>query len=119
MTLPAYQLRISSPASEDLIALLAHSEREFGAIARRRYELLIFKALDQLMESPDRLGSQLLELKMRQTYRSYHLASAKRGSGVLKPRHFIIYTLKNSELLINRILHDSMDLPVQLGSEDS
>jgi plasmid stabilization system protein ParE len=113
------QLKISSPASEDLISLLAHSERYFGSQAKQRYEKLIFKALAQLLQEPQCIGSRTLDLGFRLEHRSYHLSSAKRNTGVQHPRHLIVYCVHGNELLIKRVLHDSMDLPSHIDSDES
>lgn len=109
----ALHLKISSLASEDLISLLAHSELYFGVLAKQRYEKLIFKALDQLLQAPECIGSKAINLSQIEKQRSYHLSSVKRNTGVHSPRHMIVYCVRENELQIKRVLHEAMDLTTQ------
>ncbi len=118
MTQSLFNLKLSDPATEDFISLLAYSERMLGNHAKKRYEQLIFKALENLIENPLRIGSKVINVAANDEHRSYHLSSAKRGSGVHQPRHMIVYCINAKELLVKRVLHDSMDLSAQINQSD-
>jgi toxin ParE1/3/4 len=108
------RLRLSAAAHADIIGILAHTERQFGALARLRYEALIVDGLRAVASDPARIGSHDRP-EVGPDTRTYHLwhirnEAAGRGAIVRKPRHLILYRVRGDAIEIGRILHDSMEL---------
>jgi len=119
--------RLSAPAQQDIIEILAYTTQHFGEAARRRYETLLVKAFQDVAVDPHLRGSRLrpdigvgvLTYHLRHTRE--HARSSLRG--VRSPRHFLLYRVISAELVgIGRILHDAMDverhLPAEYGEEE-
>lgn len=108
-------LRIARLADEDMTSLLARSNEEFGAAARRRYEALLSAAFTSLCANPEMFGS-VARPELGDGVRTYHLrysrAQARTGGrAVRQPRHLIVYRpMGNRELQVIRVLHDSMEV---------
>lgn len=111
--MPRY--RLSAQAEQDVLEILAYTERQFGAAARRRYETLLVTALRALAADPDRLGS-VARPELGEGIRSYHLRhsrtqAARQSEKVRQPRHLVVYRrLPNGVIGVGRILHDGMEL---------
>jgi toxin ParE1/3/4 len=107
---------ILAPAAQrDIEEILAESQKHFGESARLRYEALLVQAIRDVVEDPDRAGSQSRpELAPR--VRTYHLYFSRnrvsaRAGRVRRPRHFLLYrTTPEGAVEIGRVLHDRMDL---------
>ena len=107
-------LRLTEAAETDIVEILAWSQAEFGAAARRRYERLIAVALSDIAIDPHRPGS-LQRPELGEGVRSWHLRGSReraRGDGqiVQRPRHFVIYRPAETVIVIGRVLHDAMEL---------
>jgi toxin ParE1/3/4 len=114
--------RISAAAEEDIIELLAYSERQFGERARKRYEAVLLTAIRDIASDPERLGS-INRPELGQAVRSYHLRHSRGRAGVAlgevhRPRHLLLYRLHRPETIgIGRVLHDAMDFERHVPSE--
>ena len=72
--MPQYEL--ARTARADIVELLAHTEANFGGIARLRYERLVATALQDIADKPDRIGSVARPM-FGQGVRSYHLRHSR------------------------------------------
>lgn len=119
--------RLSAPAQQDIVEILAYTTRRFGEAARRRYEALLVRALQQVAADPHLRGSRLRP-DIGEGVLIYHLRHSREharssSSGVRSPRHFLLYRVISAELIgVGRILHDAMDverhLPEEYGEEE-
>lgn len=117
-------IRLAAAAEADIVEILAHSERDFGIVARRRYEKLLATALNDICEAPERPGSAARP-ELGDGIRSWHLRLSReraRGSdgGVRRPRHLILYTIVDDAIIgILRVLHDAMEVHRHLGEAET
>ena len=116
------QLRLSLEAQEDIEAILAWTDGQFGDGIRVRYEELLVQAFLDLAEDPGRPGT-IQRPELAKGAFAYHLrhsrdrVSRTRGR-IRKPRHFVLYRIAaDGYLEIGRVLHDSMDLARHLPSD--
>jgi len=115
--------RLSGAAEADVIAILGWTAEQFGEAARVRYQGLIAAAIRDVASQPDRRGS-IERPEFGKGVRSWHLrwsrehVSAEAGL-VRRPRHFLIYRLEPSLLVVGRVLHDAMELAQHLDPETS
>jgi len=107
---------ILAPAAEgDIEQILAWSHLQFGEEARLRYEALLIRAIQDVVDEPDRVGSHMRP-EIAPAARTYHLRHSRDRvspdrSRVSRPRHFLLYrTRPDGAVEIARVLHDSMDL---------
>lgn len=106
------------PAAIDIDEILADSEAEFGPRTAARYQQLIDQAIAALAANPERIGvrqnpdtpANVHWLHLR-TVRTM----APPGERIGKPRHLIVFTVTGTRIVILRVLHDSMDIPAQVG----
>jgi toxin ParE1/3/4 len=116
------RLRISPEAQEDLVAILAWTDRQFCEEIRLRYEELLVQAFLDLADEPGRQGA-LQRPELAQGAFTYHLRHSRdrvsRSLGrIKKPRHFLLYRVAaDGYVEIGRVLHDSMDLARHLPSD--
>ena len=114
--------RLSPQAEQDIEAILAWTHEKFGEKARLRYEALLTRAILDVAEIPERVGSHHRP-EIRAGARTYHLRHSRdrvqRSVGrVQRPRHFLLYrTLDDGNTEIGRVLHDGMDLGRHLPDE--
>jgi len=111
---------ISAPAKRDMAGVLDWSRESFGADARRRYERLIAPGLVAITAAQNPPGSRPLDAAGVDV-RVYHLRNSRRTTGgllVREPRHVLVYERPEPGLIVVlRLLHDAMDLPVRLQDE--
>ena len=116
------QYRLSPQAEQDIEAILAWTDEEFGEKARFRYEALLIRAILDVAENPGRVGSHDRPEIMAEA-RTYHLRYSrdhvKRSIGrVQRPRHFLLYRmLAAGGVEIGRVLHDGMDISRHLPDD--
>jgi len=104
------RLRLTAQAQADIVDILDWTRQQFGDVAQDRYEQLLSRALEGLVEDPVRRGSAS-RLDLGQAIRVYHLRHSKGDIGVAHPRHLIVYQLEQDDMVkVVRILHDAMDL---------
>lgn len=115
--------RLSDAAQLDVVDILAWTHEQFGEAARLRYESLIVAALRDVATQPDRPGS-IARPELGAGVRSWHLRLS-RGHGsssaetVRRPRHFLVYRVEPTRLVVGRVLHDAMELARHLDPETS
>ncbi len=95
------RIRISEPARRDLKQLGDYTQREWGAAQKRKYLGQIKDGFRALRDTPG-MGAPRDEI-----------ATGLRAHPVR--RHVIFYRDSEGELLIVRVLHERMDLPVHLA----
>lgn len=112
--------RLSEAAQADVISLLAWTHEKFGEAARLRYESLLVAALRDVAIQPDRPGS-IGRPELGAGVRSWHLRlSRDRAAGTIRrPRHFLVYRVDASFLVVGRALHDAMELERNLHPDTS
>jgi toxin ParE1/3/4 len=108
------QYRLSPQAERDIEAILEWSHVEFGEKVRRRYEALLTQAIADLGEDPERPGSHARP-EVAAGARTYHLRYSRDRVGksigrIHRPRHFLLYRVRDARVEIARVLHDGMDL---------
>jgi toxin ParE1/3/4 len=87
--------RLPAGVEARLLAVLDHSEREFGLAARDRYAALILQAMQDVADDPQRPGSKS-EPAIDEKVRFYHLKHSRDRVGhptgrVRRPRHILVY----------------------------
>ncbi len=89
------EYRLSPLAEQDIETILEWTHEEFGEKARIRYEALLTRAIMDVTEAPERMGS-LNRPEIAAAARTYHLRNSrdrvKKSIGrVQRPRHFLLY----------------------------
>jgi toxin ParE1/3/4 len=113
---------IAPAAVEDIESILTWTDAQFGEQARLRYEALLVRAIIDLAEEPDRVGSSSRP-EIAPFVRSYHLDHSRtrvtdKVGRVKQPRHFLLYRARTDGTIeIVRVLHDSMNLARHLPDE--
>jgi toxin ParE1/3/4 len=114
--------RLARTAREDIVDLLAWTERNFGEIARLRYERLLVTAFRDIAAEPGRTNS-IARPELGENVRSYHLRHSRERARtqhgiVICPRHLLLYRHARADLVgIGRILHDAMEIGRHLPQE--
>jgi toxin ParE1/3/4 len=96
-----YTLIFSPDAIEDLKDIVAYSVATWGTEQARKYNQKLKSGLTSIRQNP-RLGRPHPQLPPQ--YKVYHVG-----------RHFIVYTVKATNIEIVRVLHDRMDLPSHIN----
>ena len=116
-----FRLEVTQAASLDIAAIAVWSSREFGVAVAHRYEALIFQALRDIERNPDRLGARVRP-ELAEPLLTYHLRFSRRhvpqGQQVRRPRHYVVYRVKDDIVEILRLIHDAQDLERHLRGED-
>jgi len=113
---------ISPSAERDIHAILAWTHEQFGQRGRLRYEALLIRAICDVAENPERIGSQIRP-EIAADARTYHLWHSRnrvepKSDQVHRPRHFLLYRVrKDGPIEIGRVLHDHMELARHLPKE--
>jgi toxin ParE1/3/4 len=108
-------VRMTAPADADITDILIWSAEHFGPSVQVRYARLIDRAIRDLADDAERLGSRARP-ELGAGYRTYHLALSRErardaGGIIRRPRHFLLYRVVDDTYLdIIRVLHDAMDL---------
>ncbi len=115
------RIRITGPARRDIANILRHSGAEFGDQARRRYQWLIDRALQNLGEDASRVGVRSID-DIREGYSLYHLKWSRKNSArplVRNPRHLIAFYIDDSDtIMVSRIFHERQMLTHHLIDHD-
>lgn len=117
-----WRLRLSPVAEQDMEDILAHSEANFGKVARLRYAALLEAGLSEIASDPDRPAVRRRD-ELGPGVRTYHLYYAREHARtehgtVKRPRHFFLFRLSAPDVLdLGRVLHDAMDLAEHLPAE--
>jgi toxin ParE1/3/4 len=107
---------LSQAAIADIDSILEWSGTRFGESARRRYAALIASAIRDVAHDPYGVGTHPRP-ELGEGVRSWHLRQSRGhaiGKPVQRPRHFLIYRLDGTVLIIGRVLYDSMELERQI-----
>jgi toxin ParE1/3/4 len=105
--------RITSPAQDDIDAILDVSEERWGPAARDRYESIIAAALRQIAADPGSVTSRERRTLQR-GMRSLHLKVVSANPAVRSPVHVIFYKVTSGSIEIVRVLHERMHVTSQL-----
>jgi toxin ParE1/3/4 len=106
---------VAETAADEIVSILAWSDKHFGEAARRRYDALILQAINDLAENPERPGVHV-RTEIAESVRTYHLKNSRdrvplAAGRVREPRHFLLFRVRADESLeIGRVLHDGMDI---------
>jgi toxin ParE1/3/4 len=98
---------ISRSARRELVGILAASFERFGEAASHRYEALVQQAIQDLVDDPDRPGTQLSGARIH-----YHLRHSRKrvtGGRVREPRHILVCKIQGQTLYILAVGHDAME----------
>lgn len=114
------RIRISESALDDIADILDWSEDHFGAEAQIRYRDLFNRAISDVAENPRHAlsGSRIL---LGEGVRVWHLRNSRdrvTGAKVGDPRHFLIYRVDDTLVVIGRVLHDRTELAQHIESAD-
>ncbi len=113
-----FTLKLSAPAQDDIIQILAWTHEAFGDVGRARYENLIATALIDLRNDPGRAGVRQRD-DIGTGICTYHLASSRKrvttARQVAKPRHFVLFRVSRNVIEVARLLHDAMDFSLHLA----
>lgn len=102
-------LTLSKEADSDIDAILLWTEERFGVPQAETYLERIDAALQALTHDPFPTTSQVRDQDLGRSYRTHHLER--------RSRHVVVYRVEGEQVLIVRILHDSMDLAGHLPDE--
>jgi plasmid stabilization system protein ParE len=81
--------------------------------------LLVAAALRALATSPERTGVRKIEPRGLCLFHLRHVrGQTPPGERIANPRQFIVFRETEERLVVLRALHDSMDLPRQLGADE-
>ena len=109
------QYRLAPRAALDIEAILEWTHEHFGERGRIRYEALLTKAILDVADEPERVGSQARP-EVAAGVRTYHLRQSRDRvdpavGKVKQPRHFLLYRIGGDGCIeIGRVLHDTMNL---------
>lgn len=107
-----FELRISPAARTDIRAIMRWSHRQFGEQAALRYDALITRALGDIRADPYRHGAQQRS-ELAAGIVIYHLRHSRGRADpgiVRRPRHFLVYRLRDAVMELLRVLHDARDI---------
>jgi len=99
----------------DLQDCILWSARNFGRQAAYRYKVLLEVSILEIGNNPNLIGSDSIN-EFDDSIKKYHLRNSRKnapvgGIIVKRPRHFIVYRVKQDEIQILRVLHDQMNSP--------
>lgn len=106
-------------AARDIVSALDWSEDHFGQEARTRYAGLIAAAIEAVAADTTRAGVKLAS-PADPRLRLYHLRNVRSQhspDAIRRPRHFIVFRVRDDGLDIVRVLHEAMDLQRHLSVE--
>jgi len=111
--------RLALEAQLDLDGIQVWTEEHFGLLASERYDRLIDAAVRDIAADPHRVGS-VPHREFASGVRSWHLRLSRHHvpplTGIVgRPRHRLIYHVEPGRVVIDRVLHDSMDMKRHLG----
>jgi len=105
----AWRVRLGAVAELDFANILKWTTENFGAPQSRIYRDTLVRAIGELANGPDVVGSKARD-EIMPGVRTLHVAQhGRRG------RHFLVYRIvKGRTIEIGRILHDQMDLQLHV-----
>jgi toxin ParE1/3/4 len=107
--------RLSKAADRQVTQIFQDSETRFGSDARARYEALIARAIRDLVEDQERLGTKVIKGNIH-----YHLRHSRgRVAGrVGNPRHLIVARIIGDRLQVLTVVYDAMVEGLKTGIEE-
>jgi plasmid stabilization system protein ParE len=112
------QLKIAQRAQSDMSQILEWTQHQHGTQAAIRYLELMKLALNDILIKPNRLGVHAQPSLPRISL--YHLRhSTKRlpkEQHVKQPKHILVFRVSSKRLHVVRLLHESMDVDMQLST---
>jgi toxin ParE1/3/4 len=115
------EITIAPQARSDIKSILSWTQEHFGPLTLKRYARLIETAIAEIAANPDCAGSESRP-EIAGACRTYHLFHARKKAAtgvhrVRKPRHFLLYRVRDGIVELGRVLHDSMDFQEQIPPE--
>jgi toxin ParE1/3/4 len=107
------EFRITSPAQDDIDAILEVSEQRWGTAARDRYESIMAAAFRQIAADPASVTSRERRT-LKKGMRSLHLKVVSTNRAVRSPVHVVFYRVTSASIEIIRVLHERMHVASQL-----
>ncbi len=103
--------RLTPAAAQDVADILRDTARVFGPLQRARYAALLDRAVELVVETPERPGSRRRD-DLGPGIRSFQVELAARRRGAAS--HILYYMLTRVEdgsdgIVIARVLHKSME----------
>lgn len=93
--------RVSKAAQTDIRGIGHYTQREWGAVQRRKYLSSLEAQLENIAQNP------YLAAERRELTPPVRILRHE--------RHLIVYLIQDDEVLIVRVLHASMDVPAHLS----
>ena len=95
-----------------MAVIAAWSLEHFGEQAAERYKILLGQAFADLKDNPERSGTAARP-ELYADARTYHISFSRyrvAAPRVQKPRHLLLYRVRQNTIEVARVLHDSSDL---------
>lgn len=102
-----YNIRFTEQADTDLYGIYIYTFQTWGDRQADKYSELLREAIHRLAEDPFRPETKDRS-DVGQAYRSHHCG-----------RHLIFYHIRDEQIEILRILHDSMDVHRHFADDDT
>lgn len=99
------ELRIKPEAENDLVLIFEYTVKSWGLLQAEKYQDELYAGMISVQKQ-EALGKEYPYANM--SYRKIYVN-----------RHLIFYRLEESECVVVRILHDSMDIKKHLGTKES
>jgi toxin ParE1/3/4 len=112
---------VTEAAENDILSILDWSAEHFGESARQRYNALILQSMRDLAANPKRPGVHGLTATAKIfTYHARHSRDQMKRTAdrVRDPRHFLLFSVDDGDLIVSRILHDCMDIQRHLPPDE-
>lgn len=107
-----WTVRLGQQAEKDYVEILQWTTKTFGETQARTYAETLALAIEGLSCGPDIVGTKARD-DIQSGLRSLHVARQGRAG-----RHFVVFRSVGSNIDVLRLLHESMDLPRHLPSEN-
>jgi len=106
--------RLALEVQLDLDEIQVWTEEHFGLLASERYDLLIEAAVRDIATDPYRIGN-VAHPEFGVAVRSWHLRLSRYHvpppTGIVgRPRHRLVYHVEPERVMIDRVLHDRMEM---------
>jgi toxin ParE1/3/4 len=98
--------RLTGPAARELNRIIEDSAERFGLDASLRYETLIIRAIEDLVEDPQRIGARPVGARIH--YHLRHSRNRVADERVRDPRHLLVAKIVGARLVVLAVVHDAM-----------
>lgn len=98
----------AGPAERQLHDILEEREENFGPAARERYESLVLRALEDLLDNPARPGVRQVAGRLHYHLRHSRTRVPNERGRVGAPRHLIVARVVGRDPLVLAFGHDGM-----------